>query len=68
MPRNMERHLYLLSQVLELGLPTVVAVNMLDVAASLGIKLGTAAPAEKSLPRRARGSHSSESQAKALPR
>lgn len=36
---NMERHLYLLSQVLELGLPTVVAVNMLDVAASRGIKL-----------------------------
>ena len=27
------------SQVLELGLPTVVAVNMLDVAASRGIKL-----------------------------
>ncbi len=36
---NMERHLYLLSQVLELGLPTVVAVNMLDVAAGRGIKL-----------------------------
>ena len=36
---NLERHLYLLSQVLELGLPTVVAVNMLDVAASRGIKL-----------------------------
>jgi ferrous iron transport protein B len=36
---NLERHLYLLSQVLELELPTVVAVNMLDVAASRGIKL-----------------------------
>ena len=36
---NLQRHLYLLSQVLELGLPTVVAVNMLDVAASRGIKL-----------------------------
>ena len=36
---NLERHLYLVSQVLELGLPTVVAVNMLDVAASRGIKL-----------------------------
>jgi ferrous iron transport protein B len=36
---NLERHLYLVSQVLELGLPTVVAVNMLDVAASRGIQL-----------------------------
>jgi ferrous iron transport protein B len=36
---NLERHLYLVSQVLELGLPTVVAVNMLDLAASRGIKL-----------------------------
>ncbi len=36
---NLERHLYLVSQVLELGLPTVVAVNMLDVANSRGIKL-----------------------------
>src|SRR5208283_852311 len=36
---NLERHLYLVSQVMELGLPTVVAVNMLDVAASRGIKL-----------------------------
>ncbi|MGA2255212.1 MAG: ferrous iron transport protein B [Thermoguttaceae bacterium] len=36
---NLERHLYLVSQVLELGLPTVVAVNMLDVAATRGIKL-----------------------------
>ena len=29
---NLERGFYLLSQVLELGLPTVLAVNMLDVA------------------------------------
>ena len=36
---NLERHLYLVSQVLELGLPTVVAVNMLDIAASRGVKL-----------------------------
>jgi ferrous iron transport protein B len=36
---NLERHLYLVSQVLEFGLPTVVAVNMLDIAASRGIKL-----------------------------
>ncbi|NQU21869.1 MAG: ferrous iron transport protein B [Candidatus Nealsonbacteria bacterium] len=29
---NLRRNLYLVSQVLELGLPTLVAVNMLDVA------------------------------------
>jgi ferrous iron transport protein B len=29
---NLERNLYLVSQVLELGLPTVVALNMVDVA------------------------------------
>ncbi len=34
---NLERSLYLLSQVLELGLPVVLAVNMLDVAAGHGI-------------------------------
>ncbi len=36
---NLERNLYLLSQVLELGLPTVVALNMVDVAKSKGLKL-----------------------------
>lgn len=36
---NLNRNLYLLSQVLELGLPTVVAVNMLDVAESRGVKI-----------------------------
>ena len=29
---NLERNLYLLTQVLELGLPTIVALNMVDVA------------------------------------
>ena len=29
---NLERNLYLASQVLELGLPTVIALNMVDVA------------------------------------
>jgi ferrous iron transport protein B len=33
---NLERNFYLVSQVLELGLPTVVAVNMIDVAKSKG--------------------------------
>jgi ferrous iron transport protein B len=30
---NLERNLYLASQVLELGLPTVIALNMVDIAA-----------------------------------
>ncbi len=34
---NLQRNLYLVSQVLELGLPTVLAVNMLDVAEDHGI-------------------------------
>ncbi len=34
---NLSRNLYLVSQVLELGLPTVLAVNMLDVAKDHGI-------------------------------
>jgi ferrous iron transport protein B len=36
---NLERNFYLLSQVLELGLPTVVAVNMMDVARDKGLTL-----------------------------
>ena len=36
---NLQRNFYLLSQVLELGLPTVVAVNMVDVAARRGISI-----------------------------
>ena len=36
---NLERNLYLVSQALELGLPTVVALNMVDVAEAKGIKL-----------------------------
>lgn len=39
---NLERNLYLVSQVLELGLPTVVALNMLDVAAERGIRIDAA--------------------------
>jgi ferrous iron transport protein B len=33
---NLERNLYLVSQVLEFGLPTVVALNMVDVARDKG--------------------------------
>ncbi|MCI0359608.1 MAG: ferrous iron transport protein B [Planctomycetaceae bacterium] len=36
---NLERNLYLVSQVLELGLPTVVALNMTDVAEGKGLAL-----------------------------
>ncbi len=36
---NLERNLYLVSQALELGLPTVVALNMIDVAESRGVKI-----------------------------
>ncbi|PQO40165.1 ferrous iron transport protein B [Blastopirellula marina] len=34
---NLERNLYILSQVLELRLPTLVALNMVDVAADKGV-------------------------------
>ncbi|MDI9443468.1 MAG: FeoB small GTPase domain-containing protein, partial [Planctomycetota bacterium] len=36
---NLGRNLYLASQVLELGLPTVVAINMMDLAESRGIQI-----------------------------
>jgi ferrous iron transport protein B len=36
---NLERNLYLVSQVLSMGLPTVVALNMIDVARKRGIKI-----------------------------
>jgi ferrous iron transport protein B len=36
---NLERNFYLVSQVLELGLPTVVALNMIDVAKDKGLVL-----------------------------
>lgn len=39
---NLERSLYLVSQVLELGLPVVLAVNMLDVAKDHGIGIDIA--------------------------
>jgi ferrous iron transport protein B len=36
---NLQRQLYLTTQLLELGTPVVVALNMLDVAAAQGIKI-----------------------------
>lgn len=40
---NLDRNLYLISQVLELGLPTVVALNKLDMAQGLDLQLDVAA-------------------------
>src|SRR5215470_4413375 len=34
---NLDRHLYLTSQLLELGVPVVVAVNMIDAAGAQGL-------------------------------
>jgi ferrous iron transport protein B len=36
---NLQRGLYLVSQALEVGLPTVLVVNMIDIAARRGIRL-----------------------------
>lgn len=44
---NLPRNLYLLSQVLEFGLPTVVALNMIDVAADRGVRVDAARLAER---------------------
>jgi ferrous iron transport protein B len=39
---NLERNLYLAVQILELGVPMIVALNMGDIAASRGIKIDAA--------------------------
>lgn len=36
---NLERNLYVVSQVMELGRPVVIALNMIDVAQSKGVKI-----------------------------
>src|ERR1700737_4577432 len=36
---NLERHLYLTTQALEVGLPVVVALNMIDVAQHHGLRI-----------------------------
>ncbi|HEY4311475.1 MAG TPA: ferrous iron transport protein B [Pirellulales bacterium] len=36
---NLQRNLYVVSQALELGLPTVVALNMMDVARTRGVTI-----------------------------
>ena len=40
---NLERNLYVVSQVLELGLPVVVALNMVDLALTKGLTIEVAA-------------------------
>ena len=44
---NLERNLYLASQVLELGLPTVVALNMVDLAERASIQIDAASLARE---------------------
>jgi ferrous iron transport protein B len=44
---NLERNLYLLSQVLDLGVPVVVALNMVDVAAARGVRIDAALLSKK---------------------
>jgi ferrous iron transport protein B len=44
---NLDRHLYLTSQLLDLGVPVVVAVNMIDAARAQGLKFDYAKLAEK---------------------
>ena len=39
---NLERNLYLTTQVLELGVPVVVALNMIDVASDQGLQIDVA--------------------------
>lgn len=44
---NLERHLQLVLQVIELGIPCVLALNMVDVAESSGLRLDPAKLAEE---------------------
>ena len=44
---NLERNLYLTVQLLEMGVPLVVALNMMDVAAKRGIEIDTVQLAER---------------------
>ncbi|MFO0811204.1 MAG: ferrous iron transport protein B [Gemmataceae bacterium] len=44
---NLERHLYLVTQLLELGRPVVLALNMIDVAQSQGVRIDHAALAQR---------------------
>ncbi len=39
---NLERNLYLTTQLCELGIPVIIAVNMMDVVEKTGVKINTA--------------------------
>ena len=39
---HLERNLYFITQVLELGLPTIIALNMIDVAEAQGVPINAA--------------------------
>ena len=43
---NLERHLYLTVQLLEMGVPVLIALNMMDIARKRGIRIDTDALAE----------------------
>lgn len=43
---NLERHLYLVTQLVEFGIPVVVALTMFDLAEKQGIKIDVAAMSE----------------------
>ncbi len=43
---NLDRHLYLVTQLCELGRPVVIALNMIDVADKQGVKIDAARLAE----------------------
>ncbi|MCU0706511.1 MAG: ferrous iron transport protein B [Fimbriiglobus sp.] len=48
---NLDRHLYLTTQVMELGVPVVLAVNMIDLATNQGVRVDVARlAAETGLP------------------
>lgn len=44
---NLERNLYLTTQLMEIGIPVVVAINMMDVVRKLGDKIDTALLAKR---------------------
>lgn len=44
---NLERNLYLFTQILELGMPCILVLNMVDVAESNGVKLDVARLSER---------------------
>ena len=44
---NLERNLYLAVQVLEMGLPAVIALNMIDAANGRGIQIDDRTPGRR---------------------